>query len=507
MVSSLRNDSAAGEFVELFRGLGPDVAPRVILAAWDQLPIVEQAAIAADWSFWVRSKQRAPEAEWSTWGFLTGRGFGKTLSVAKFINAEVEAGRANLIGLAAQDEQSSIDIQVEGPSGLIATAPPWCRPKWEASDLQLVWPNGARAYVRTPEVPGKIRGLEYQLSWISELQSWPAATRQEAFDNFFLSTRLGYARVVWDSTSKRRHPLLKELLANHAADPKAHVVVRGSLYENASNLGDTYVAEMRRKFEGTQRGREELYGETLSDSETATAKQDWIDGTRRNMPVHLAYRIVSVDPAVTARKGSDTTGIIDAGVGTDGQAYVLGDASGKYEPQVWATLVLDWYIDRACDLIMAETNKGGQLVTQNLRAIAKERKLEVIVVGKDERPQRAAGKVFVKEVYARGAKEDRAEPVGTAYERKRISHVRGADLKSLEDTLTTWEASPNADSPGDLDALVHAIVELLGLSNNVADPSADFQGIAEVAKAISTPVAPTSLAFSSLFGGSRVDRI
>lgn len=471
-----------------------------------KLSPVERAALAAKWVFWARSKQIAPSAPWRTWGFLTGRGFGKTIAVSEHVNDEVEAGRARLICLLAQDEQSSIDIQVNGPSGLIATAPPWFRPKWLASELQLVWPNGARAYVRTPEVPGKIRGLEYQLSWISELQSWPQSTRQEAFDNVFLSTRLGYARIVWDATSKRRHPLLKELLARHAGDPAMHRIVRGATYENAANLGDGYVAELEKKFAGTQRGREELLGEMLDDSEFALVRQDWIDETRRDVPEKFVRRVVSVDPAVTDRKGSDETGLIEVGLGADDRAYVLWDGSGKHAPGAWADLVLDRYIKNACDLVIAETNKGGQLVTQNLRAAAHARGLEIIVVGKDEKPQRVAGKVWIKEVYARGAKEERAEPVATAYERKRVSHVRGADLAGLEATLTTWEPKPGAESPGDLDALVHACVELLGLSNNTPDPTQAFVGLGAVAKEILSPAKPASLSLALNIAG-RGDRI
>lgn len=500
------DDSAAADFVRQFASLGPEVVERVVLATWDQLSIVEQAAISADWSFWERSKQRAPLSNWATWGFLTGRGFGKTVAISKWINGEAEAGRVPLICLLAQDEQSCVDLQVLGPSGLIATAPPWFKPEWHASDLQLVWPNGARAYVRTPEVPGKIRGLEYHLTWASELQSWPNTSREEALTNVFLSTRLGAARVVWDATPKRRHPLLKELLAQHASDPQTHVVVRGTTHENAQNLGDGYVERMERKFGGTLKGREELLGEMLEDAEGALFKQAWIEATRRPMPARFDARVVSIDPAVSDRKGSDTTGIVEAGV-LAGHGYVLGDKSGKHSAEQWGTIALDWYVDHACDWIIAETNKGGQLVAQNLRTLARERKLEVVIVGKEERPRSVAGKVFVKEVYARGAKEDRAEPVATAYERKRVSHVVGADLASVEDTLTTWEPKPGADSPGDLDALVHGLADLLELSKDTPDAAAGFKGITEAAKALAAPTKPTNIAnvFASL--GGRGDRI
>ena len=503
--SNLRSDSRAAAFVELFESYGPEVAERLVLATWRQLPVLERAALAADWSFWVRTKQDAPARGCRTWGFLTGRGFGKTISISNFIRNEVEAGRAPLVCLIAQDEQSCIDIQVLGPSGLIATAPPWFKPTWEASALQLVWPNGARAYVRTPEVPGKIRGLEYYLTWASELQSWPTSSREEALTNVFLSTRLGAARVVWDATPKRRHPLLKELLAQHEADPRTHVVVRGTTHENAANLGDGYVADMERKYGGTLKGREELLGEMLEDAEGALFKQAWFK--RAVLPAALERRVVSIDPAVTSRKGSDMTGLVESGCFA-GQAYVIRNGTGKYEPAKWAGTALDWYVDDGCDELIAETNKGGDLVAQTIRGLAKDRGLEVEVLPKGAPPRRRqAGKVWIREVYARGAKEERAAPVATAYERGRVTHVVGADLASLEDTLTTWEPKPGADSPGDLDALVHSVVELLRLDENTPDPSAGFKGITEAAKALAAPAKPTNIAHVLASLGGRGDRI
>jgi phage terminase large subunit-like protein len=503
-----RDHSLASKIVEELRTLGEEGAARFIKTACRKFKHTELAALASNWSFWARSKQLPPKRDWRTWGFLTGRGFGKTRAVSNFVTDEAREGRAPLVCLMAQDEQNCIDVQVLGPNGLIATSPPWFRAQWEASALQVVWPNGARAYVRTPEVPGKIRGLEYQLSWICELQSWPRATMQEALDNVFLSTRLGYARIVWDATAKRRHPLLQEMLSRHAADPDLHPIVRGTTHENAANLGPGYIAEIERKFGRTARGREELLGEMLENVDGALWEQSWIDRTRRPAPDRFRRRVVSVDPAVTARAGSDTTGIVEAALGTDGQGYVIGDSSGKHKPEQWGVLVLDRYVKGECDLVVAETNKGGDLVAQNLKSLARERGLEVIVVGKDERPHRVQGKVFVKEVHARGEKGDRAAPVATAYERGRVSHVVGADLSSLEDTLTTWEPPTEGsrrDSPGDLDALVHAMVELLDLNNAAPDAVRDFTGIHKVAEQLAKPSSPAQVmqGFASVF--SRAD--
>ena len=502
MAFSESQASPAVDFISRFRDLPPAIGVEVVLGLWDQLSVLEQAAITHDFSFWARPKQHAPAGNWRTWGHLTGRGTGKTWAISHFINGEVEARRHRLICLLAQDEQSSIDIQVTGPSGLIATAHPKRRPVWEASNLQLVWPNGARAYVRTPEVPGKIRGLEYDLSWVSELQSHPPATRAEAWGNVEHSTRVGQrACIVWDATPKPRHPILKARLADCEANPEAHRLTKASTGENAMNLSPAYIADLRKKYYGTQWWRQEWEGEWFDEAEGALFRQKWIDDWRRTCP-KLVRRVIAIDPAVSDRPGSDETGVVEAGLGVDGRVYVLGNETRKYADAGWAQLVLDRYVRNEIDLVLAETNKGGNLVVSTLRSLGALRGLEIIEIKKDERaPQRQHGKVFLRGVHARGSKEERAVPCAIAYERGRVSHVVGADLSSLEDTLTTWEPAPNVDSPGDLDALVHACVELLQLSNNEPDPKQAFQGITEAARQVAAAPTPTSLAttLTSLF--------
>lgn len=466
----------------------------VLDAMLDRLTVVELAALEFDWEFWAREKQKAPTTNWRFWGFLTGRGMGKTIAISKHINDEIERLGAIRILLVAQDEASSVDIQVNGPSGLIATAPPWNKPEFKASEMLLEWPNGAVAIVRTPEAPGKIRGLDYNLGWCTELQSWPVATRDEAWSNVRLSVRLGYARLLWDATPKRRHPILRELLAEAESSPDTHVVIRGSTHENAINLGPGYVETLEKKYGGTTKGKEELLGEMLADSESALVRQGWIDDARKPAPMTFVRKAIGVDIAVTTRKGNDSTGIVCAGAGTDGQAYVLANFSGKHDPPTWAKLVLDEYLLGKYDVVVVETNKGGNLVTQNLRAAAKDRNLRVIVLEGDDRRRHQEGVVYVREVHARGPKEDRAQPMATAYERGRVSHVSGVNLDTLEDTLTTWEPVPGARSPDDLDALTHAITELLSLISNKPDLKIGFVGIKEYAKQATRPSAQMSIA-------------
>lgn len=486
----------------LLETYGLEGAHDAVNSMLDSLSVVDLAAHEQDWAgFWARPNQLPPDTDWITWSLLAGRGFGKTIAISKHVNAEIRAGRARFVCAMAQDEDNTVKLQILGPSGLIATADHDFKPEWQASALELVYPNGARVIVRTPEVPGKIRGFEYHLSWLCELQSWPASTRDEAFMNVQIATRLGYSRIVTDSTPKRRNPLQRKLLQNAEHEPDKHVMVRGTTHGNPY-LGRRYIKNLEAEIGGTQRGREELLGEFFDDSDAALVKQAWIDDARRHMPETFARRVIAIDPAVTSRAGNDKTGLILAGLGLDGQVYILADRSDKYAPAKWAEIVLDSYVRNSCDCVVVETNKGGELVTHNLRAHADKKGLSVVVIGKDARPNRVPGTIHVKEVHARGPKEDRAQPLATAYERGRVSHAIGADLAALEDLLTTWEPAPGQRSPDALDACVHAVSELLGLATNKPDPSQGFKGIAEAGKVLQQPPRAVGNLATLLGGGS-----
>lgn len=485
----------------LVEALGEDGAHRAVDALVSQLTNVELAALAEHWPTWGRAKQLAPSGEWRSWGDLTARGFGKTKSKGHFINDEVQAGRVKRIGLCAQSEAKTIDVQVYG---LIETAPPWCRPTWEVSSLELTWPNGASARAFTPEAPDIIRSENLDLAWLSELQSWPTTTREEAYSNFLFATRVGNARTIWDATPKKGHPILKRLLARAEKHPDKHFVVRGTIYENP-HLVAAAVEAMEAEYAGTQKGREELLGEMLDESEAALVKQEWIDINRRERST-LVRRVIAVDPATTGRAGSDHTGIIDVGLSVDDKALVLGDLTDKYDKASWGPVVLDAWEKGDCDLVVVEINKGGDLCTNTLRLIGQTRGLRVEVVDDKWTPHRLRGVVFVREIYSRGPKEDRAAPLATAYERGRVCHVRGADLSKLEETLTTWEPAPGHRSPDRLDALVHAVGELLGFRTDRPDAKAGFVGIKEVAAALTQPARQPG-GVSRLFGGGTGGRI
>lgn len=503
-------ESLAIRLARSFADLGPGAHDKLD-EALGQLTTTELAAVAYDWrEVWAREKQKPPRRRWRSFGMLSSRAFGKTRAASEFINEEVREGRAPLIGLAAQTEELTIAIQVLGPSGLVATSPPWFKAEWEATAKQVVWPNGARAYVRTPEVPGNIRGIDYHLCWLSELQSWPAPTRMEAMMNFDATTRLGLARKVWDATPKKGNPLIKSLLMK---EDEFNIIVRGVIEENRANIGDGVIEDLRKNMVG-QQAMEELDGIYSEDDEEALWRSAWIQHIHMPDARTFRRRIITIDPAISTGDTSDATGMGEQALMDDGDVLVIDDMTGKHEAHAWATIALDRYVFNGCDLIVAEINRGGNLVTQNLRAAAEKMRLRIEVVGPDWRPHRTPGVVYVREVSSKGSKGRRAAPVATYYQRGRVKHLLGANLAALEELQTTWVPPPEGSrangrrSPDALDAAVMGVVELAGLAAGVSpDPAAAFLGVDKVAAATRTPITaftPSALALPRAAWGSRL---
>ena len=481
--------------------LGPDGAREALAAVLDSLTNVELAALHYQGEgFWARPNQLPPAGDWLNWIFLTGRGWGKTAAAAPAIVRMIERGEVREMGMAAQTDVKTYDVNV---LTLIEASPPRFVPEWIDGEAKLVWPNGAVAYAYTPEAPQNIRSKNLQLCWLSELQSWPTATREEAYINFRFATRKGRARMIVDATPKAGHPILMRLLRMAERDPVTSVVVRGSMRENYAHLAPAAVRALIEEFEGTTAGREELDGEmSLEAAEAVTVTPELLRERRRAAPARYLRRVISVDPATTSKAGSDTTGIADLGLGGDRMAYVIADHSGRHTARVWGALVIDLYLGGRCDCVVVETNKGGELVAQNIRAEVGDKGIGVVVLGpNDVTPPHNPRVIYVREVYARRDKSDRAKPVTTAYERGRVWHVAGANLASLEATLTTWVDGPRVVSPGDLDALVHGVVELLGLATERVDLSKGVAGIMTAQRELMKP--SRGAALTSMLVGAR----
>jgi predicted phage terminase large subunit-like protein len=198
-----------------------------------------------------------------------------------------------------------------------------------------------------------------------------------------------------------------------------------------------------RKYGGTRLGRQEIYGELLSDTPGALWQLDWLDRDRVDRAPRLDRIVVAIDPAVSTSEGSDETGIIAAGIAETGHVYVLEDQSGKFGPDEWGRRAVAAYHRWSADRIIGEKSNGGDMIESVIRSVEKN--------------------IPYKAVHASRGKVTRAEPVSALYEQQKVHHV-GAGMIALEDQLCAFTSDFDRGragySPDRLDALVWAITEL-----------------------------------------------
>jgi predicted phage terminase large subunit-like protein len=325
---------------------------------------------------------------------------------------------------------------VEGESGILATAPTWCRPIYQTTRRRLHWPNGAIATLYSAEEPDRLRGPQHDGALCDELATWRDPS---TWDMLQFGLRLGKSPRIVVATTPRPTKLVRQLLLREG---QGLVVTRGTTYENRANLAPGFFEQIVSRYEGTRLGRQELLAEVLLDVPGALWNLDGIDAARRERAPDLARVVVAIDPAVSTNEGSDETGIIVAGRGEDGHGYVLEDLSGKHQPAEWTRTAIAAYRRHNADRIIAEVNQGGDLVENTLRTI-------------DE-------SVSYSAVHASRGKYVRAEPVASLYEQGRVHHC--AVFAELEDQMTAFV--PDLDrakmgSPDRVDALVWALTELM----------------------------------------------
>lgn len=360
-----------------------------------------------DWELWARESQLEPiDAAWTTWMIMTGRGWGKTRTGAETVRKYAENARVADIAIAGATIGDVRDIQVEGESGLLAVSPPWFPCEFVTTRRLLRWPNGVRGHLYSGEEPERARGPNHGIVWADELPAWQYAT--QTWDNLMFGLRRLPSKAII-TTTPRPIKLIRELLK----DPDVHVT-KGSTYENP-HLTEAFFKRIVSRYEGTRLGRQELYGQVLEDTPGALWNYDTIQANRVDSLPELLLRVaVAVDPAVTSNPTSNETGIIVGAVGTDGLGYVFADHSLRGTPEQWGRAAVMAHSNHDADVIVVETNNGGDLVANNVRAAT-------------PKP------VVLEEVRASRGKIARAEPISALSEQGRIKFV--GELPELEEQL------------------------------------------------------------------------
>lgn len=196
--------------------------------------------------------------------------------------------------------------------------------------------------------------------------------------------------------------------------------------------------EAQRTLVGSRAFATEFLNDPAED-DNALWRSSWLDANRVGSAPSLDRVAVAVDPSASAT--GDATGIIVGGTKA-GEGYTLADLTTQGSPAAWARVVLDAYHQYDADVIIAEKNNGGEMVTATLESVLKP----------NERLPR------VELVHASRGKVTRAEPIAALDEAGRL-HIVG-NLPALEDELTSWVQG--MASPNRLDAYVWLWSELLG---------------------------------------------
>ncbi|MDR3031171.1 MAG: terminase family protein [Holosporales bacterium] len=398
------------------------------------------------WKEIARENQMFPKGDWSLWMILAGRGFGKTRTGAENVMELVNSGKYNRIAIIGKTILEAKSIMVEGISGLLSTttaqkayknaelgssANNVMKFRYYKSKNQIIWENGAVAYLIGADNYDSMRGLQFDLIWVDEFAKF--SHPEEVWTQIMFTLRLGENPICIMTTTPRPLEILKEL----SEDEKTHLT-NGSTFENKSNLSARFVERMEAKYMKTTYGKQELYGELSLEKKNTVWKEESVR-YREIDKDSLERVVIGVDPSVSVSENSDETGIIVAGLGFDERIYVLDDLSGKYTPPEWAKTVCNAYQDYQASNVIVETNNGGDLVSEMIKTI---------------HPN-----IPITQTKAIKGKITRAHPIALLYESNRVFHTKRFEKLEKQMRDLSYDKKTK-NSPDRVDALVWAIHDL-----------------------------------------------
>ena len=224
------------------------------------------------WERDARPEQLPPPGEWFVWLIMAGRGWGKTRTGAEWLAREAQSHPGLNYAVVCRSRPDTRAVAIEGPSGLLVALglSRDCK-QYNRSTGEIWLDNGAVIRSYAAESPDRLRGPNLAGAWCDELAAW---RYEEAWtEGLMPALRIGDPRVVV-TTTPRRTRLLKDLLAR---DDGTVFLTRGSTFDNHANLSAAALQELKRRYEGTRLGRQELEGELIEDVEGALWTRDMLE--------------------------------------------------------------------------------------------------------------------------------------------------------------------------------------------------------------------------------------
>lgn len=306
------------------------------------------------------------------------------------------------------------------------------RVKYDKTDFVAKFPNGSEVWfggLDDKERTEKILGQEYATIFLNECSQigWPTIE--------LVRTRLAQKtglklRMIYDCNpplaSHWTHRVFVEKRQavppyKGLSNPGDYAWMRINPTDNAANLPPEFFKDMENL--GARAKQRFLAGEWGSATEGALFTYDTIETHRTVDCPDLQRVVVAVDPSGTHGEDderSDHVGIVVVGLGVDGHGYILEDLTCKAPPRLWGRIVCSAYERHQADVVVAETNFGGAMVAEVVRAAASEQNMIVNCL----------------EVKASRGKVVRAEPISALYEQGKVHHV--GLFPELEDQLCSF---------------------------------------------------------------------
>lgn len=413
------------------------------------------------WWWVARPEQIPPETAYIIYLYLAGRGTGKTRSGSEWIVERClrypldRAGAPTEHLVVAESLSEARKVCVEGSSGILRVLER--RGLEEKKDFfytrspkpKIVFAkHGTRIFFEGADNEDCGRGGNNASMWLDEIVTWKKLERIW-IEGLMPSLRAdieGDHPRCFVTTTPKPIQLLRDWLARNDGSIE---VGRGSTFDNADNLSAAMLEEMRKRYEGTAIGRQELYGEMLDDIEGALFSFSHIEKNRVDLgPETVAFRVLAVDPSLTGDEDGDEMGVIVVSRDNRDHMYVVADESEKLVGREAALHCWRVFEKYECDVLVCETTLAKGWMAQVLTDAYRELQKEGFFPENTNPPMVSCDPSF------RQGKVLRAEPVAMRYQQGRVHHI--GRFPKLEAQMTAWDPLAARDSPDRLDALVYA---------------------------------------------------
>lgn len=295
----------------------------------------------------------------------------------------------------------------------------------------------------------KIHNCDELAKWPKPYESW--------YEGILPSLRIDLVDDhprAFVTTTPKPIKLLIEWLSR--SDGTVHVM-GGSTFDNADNLSQHVLRELKNRYAGTALGEQELYGKMLDATGGGLFKRMDIYRNRvREVPDELVARVVGVDPNLTGEEAE--TGIVVVGRDPADEMFVLADHSFPGTGRAAAIHMWRVLAQYRADLLVYETNLGKRWMQEVLQDAYVELRDEERLFPPGTTPP-------MKGVDSKHGKKTRAEPVAMRNEQGRLHMVctcgvvdlsQCAEFEELENQMVLFDPESTRDSPDRMDALVHA---------------------------------------------------